>query len=127
MKKILLCLVCTLIIGVPKMYADDDCIQSIVLQEIGLPTPMDDFNEESTGEPNPPFSHFRASISGNILQVTSNLGIVARLQVENNTSGEFVADKVFNTSTTSIIPSTGSYTVYIISNNTVYVGLFDIK
>lgn len=114
-------------ISVPKMYADGDCIQSIVLQEIGLPTPMDDFNEESTDEPNPPFSHFRASIRGNVLQVTSNFGIVARMQVENNTSGEIVADKVFNTSSTSIIPSTGSYTLYIISDNTAYVGQFEVN
>lgn len=126
MKKLfLICAAFLLFASVLDTYAVDDSVQRIILQEISVPMPLDDFEEDSS-DSNPPYSHFSATLQGNTLQVITTPGTIARMQVVNNTSYETVIDKTFNTQNVSTISHTGSYTLYIVSRNKASIGLFEI-
>ena len=100
--------------------------QVINLVEIALPSPLDEL-DEGKDTSNPPMQFFQATISGNMLHVVANTGMIARMQVENNTTGEVVEDKSFTATTVAPIYATGSYTLYIQSGNTMVAGEFEVE
>lgn len=100
--------------------------QVINLVEIALPSPLDVI-DESNDDATPPVTHFQATISGHTLQVVANTGMIARMQVENNETGEVVEDKSFTATTVASISAAGSYTLYIQSGNTLVAGEFEVE
>lgn len=100
--------------------------QVINLVEIALPSPLDDL-EGNNGDPEVPIRRFQATISGHTLQVVANTGMIARMQVENNTTGEVVEDKSFTATAVTSISAAGSYTLYIQSGNTLVAGEFEVE
>ena len=115
-----LCTMCIM-----SVYANFNCIQEIPLVIVELPSPLDD-NQEQSDLPTIP-TRFQATISGHTLQVVANTGMIARMQVENNTTGEVVEDKSFTATTVASISAAGSYTLYIQSGNTMVAGEFEVE
>lgn len=115
-----LCTMCIM-----SVYANFNCIQEIPLEIVELPSPLDD-NQEQSDLPTIP-TRFQATISGHTLQVVANTGMIARMQVENNTTGEVVEDKSFTATTVASISAAGSYTLYIQSGNTMVAGEFEVE
>ena len=115
-----LCTMCIM-----SVYANFNCIQEIPLEIVELPSPLDD-NQEQSDLPTIP-TRFQATISGHTLQVVANTGMIARMQVENNETGEVVEDKSFTATTVASISATGSYTLYIQSGNTMVAGEFEVE
>ena len=107
------------------VYANFNCIQEIPLVIVELPSPLDD-NQEQSDLPTIP-TRFQATISGHTLQVVANTGMIARMQVENNETGEVVEDKSFTANTVASISAAGSYTLYIQSGNTMVAGNFEVE
>lgn len=91
--------------------------QVINLVEIALPSPLDDL-EGNNGDPEVPIRRFQATISGHTLQVVANTGMIARMQVENNTTGEVVEDKSFTATAVTSLPQV--VTPYIFSPATLW-------
>lgn len=112
-----------LVVSVAQTQATE---QVINLEEIALPSPLDEL-EGNNGNPRPPITRFQATISGNTLQVVANTSMIARMQVENNTTGEVVEDKSFTATTVASISAAGSYTLYIQSGNTMVAGEFEVE
>ena len=100
--------------------------QVINLVEIALPSPLDAI-DESNDDATPPVTRFQATISGHTLQVVANTGMIARMQVENNTTGEVVEEISFTATTVASISAAGSYTLYIQSGNTMVAGEFEVE
>lgn len=102
--------------------------QVIELAEISCPIPLDEPGEDDRIDPStPPATRFQATISGNVLHVVANTGMIARMQVENNETGEVVEDKSFTANTVASISAAGSYTLYIQSGNTMVAGDFEVE
>ena len=102
--------------------------QVIELAEISCPIPLDEPKEDAKiNPPTPSVIHFQATISGNTLQVVANTGMIARMQVENNETGEVIEDKSFTATTVASISAAGSYTLYIQSGNTMVAGEFEVE
>ena len=102
--------------------------QVIVLEEVCCLVPLDEPGEDDRIDPStPPLTRFQATISGHTLQVVANTGMIARMQVENNTTGEIMEDISFTNNTLFSITATGSYTLYIKSGNTLVAGEFEIE
>ena len=92
--------------------------------EIGVP--LDDADGSDPLKPTDP-TRFQATISGHTIQVVANTGMIARMQVENNTTGEIMEDMSFTANTLFSITATGSYTLYIKSGNTLVAGEFEVE
>lgn len=125
-KSLLLATLCLCTICIISAYANQNCIQEIFLEVIETPVPLDD-NQEQPSTVLPPVNRFQATISGNTLQVVANTGMIARMQVENNETGEVVEDKSFTATAVASISAAGSYTLYIQSGNTLVVGEFEVE
>ena len=124
-KSFLVSTLCLCTMCIMSVYANFNCIQEIPLVIVELPSPLDD-NQEQSDLPTIP-TRFQATISGHTLQVVANTGMIARMQVENNTTGEVVEDKSFTANTVASISAAGSYTLYIQSGNTMVVGEFEVE
>ena len=124
-KSFLVSTLCLCTMCIMSVYANFNCIQEIPLVIVELPSPLDD-NQEQSDLPTIP-TRFQATISGNTLQVVANTSMIARMQVENNTTGEVVEDKSFTATTVASISAAGSYTLYIQSGNTMVVGEFEVE
>lgn len=124
-KSFLVSTLCLCTMCIMSVYANFNCIQEIPLVIVELPSPLDD-NQEQSDLPTIP-TRFQATISGHTLQVVANTGMIARMQVENNTTGEVVEDKSFTATTVASISAAGSYTLYIQSGNTMVVGEFEVE
>lgn len=124
-KSFLVSTLCLCTMCIMSVYANFNCIQEIPLVIVELPSPLDD-NQEQSDLPTIP-TRFQATISGHTLQVVANTGMIARMQVENNTTGEVVEDKSFTATTVASISAAGSYTLYIQSGNTMVAGEFEVE
>ena len=124
-KSFLVSTLCLCTMCIMSVYANFNCIQEIPLVIVELPSPLDD-NQEQSDLPTIP-TRFQATISGNTLQVVANTSMIARMQVENNTTGEVVEDKSFTATTVASISAAGSYTLYIQSGNTMVAGEFEVE
>lgn len=124
-KSFLLSTLCICTMCIISVYANFNCIQEIPLVIVELPSPLDD-NQEQSDLPTIP-TRFQATISGHTLQVVANTGMIARMQVENNTTGEIMEDISFTNNTLFSITATGSYTLYIKSGNTLVAGEFEVE
>lgn len=124
-KSFLVSTLCLCTMCIMSVYANFNCIQEIPLEIVELPSPLDD-NQEQSDLPTIP-TRFQATISGHTLQVVANTGMIARMQVENNETGEVVEDKSFTATTVASISAAGSYTLYIQSGNTMVVGEFEVE
>ena len=124
-KSFLVSTLCICTMCIMSVYANFNCIQEIPLVIVELPSPLDD-NQEQSDLPTIP-TRFQATISGHTLQVVANTGMIARMQVENNTTGEVVEDKSFTATTVASISAAGSYTLYIQSGNTMVAGEFEVE
>ena len=124
-KSFLVSTLCLCTMCIMSVYANFNCIQEIPLVIVELPSPLDD-NQEQSDLPTIP-TRFQATISGHTLQVVANTGMIARMQVENNETGEVVEDKSFTANTVASISAAGSYTLYIQSGNTMVVGEFEVE
>ena len=124
-KSFLVSTLCICTMCIMSVYANFNCIQEIPLEIVELPSPLDD-NQEQSDLPTIP-TRFQATISGHTLQVVANTGMIARMQVENNTTGEVVEDKSFTATTVASISAAGSYTLYIQSGNTMVAGEFEVE
>ena len=124
-KSFLVSTLCLCTMCIMSVYANFNCIQEIPLVIVELPSPLDD-NQEQSDLPTIP-TRFQATISGHTLQVVANTGMIARMQVENNTTGEVVEDKSFTATTVASISAAGSYTLYIQSGNTMVAGDFEVE
>ena len=124
-KSFLVSTLCLCTMCIMSVYANFNCIQEIPLVIVELPSPLDD-NQEQSDLPTIP-TRFQATISGHTLQVVANTGMIARMQVENNTTGEVVEEKSFTATTVVSISAAGSYTLYIQSGNTMVAGEFEVE
>ena len=124
-KSFLVSTLCICTMCIMSVYANFNCIQEIPLVIVELPSPLDD-NQEQSDLPTIP-TRFQATISGHTLQVVANTGMIARMQVENNTTGEVVEDKSLTATTVASISAAGSYTLYIQSGNTMVAGEFEVE
>lgn len=124
-KSFLVSTLCLCTMCIMSVYANYNCIQEIPLVIVELPSPLDD-NQEQSDLPTIP-TRFQATISGHTLQVVANTGMIARMQVENNETGEVVEDKSFTANTVASISAAGSYTLYIQSGNTMVAGEFEVE
>lgn len=124
-KSFLVSTLCLCTMCIMSVYANFNCIQEIPLVIVELPSPLDD-NQEQSDLPTIP-TRFQATISGHTLQVVANTGMIARMQVENNETGEVVEDKSFTATTVASISAAGSYTLYIQSGNTMVAGEFEVE
>lgn len=124
-KSFLVSTLCLCTMCIMSVYANFNCIQEIPLEIVELPSPLDD-NQEQSDLPTIP-TRFQATISRHTLQVVANTGMIARMQVENNETGEVVEDKSFTATTVASISAAGSYTLYIQSGNTMVVGEFEVE
>lgn len=124
-KSFLVSTLCLCTMCIMSVYANFNCIQEIPLVIVELPSPLDD-NQEQSDLPTIP-TRFQATISGHTLQVVANTGMIARMQVENNETGEVVEDKSFTANTVASISAAGSYTLYIQSGNTMVAGEFEVE
>ena len=124
-KSFLVSTLCLCTMCIMSVYANFNCIQEIPLEIVELPSPLDD-NQEQSDLPTIP-TRFQATISGHTLQVVANTGMIARMQVENNETGEVVEDKSFTANTVASISAAGSYTLYIQSGNTMVAGEFEVE
>ena len=124
-KSFLVSTLCLCTMCIMSVYANFNCIQEIPLVIVELPSPLDD-NQEQSDLPTIP-TRFQATISGHTLQVVANTGMIARMQVDNNETGEVVEDKSFTATTVASISAAGSYTLYIQSGNTMVAGEFEVE
>ena len=124
-KSFLVSTLCLCTMCIMSVYANFNCIQEIPLVIVELPSPLDD-NQEQSDLPTIP-TRFQATISGNTLQVVANTSMIARMQVENNTTGEVVEEISFTATTVASISAAGSYTLYIQSGNTMVAGEFEVE
>ena len=124
-KSFLVSTLCLCTMCIMSVYANFNCIQEIPLVIVELPSPLDD-NQEQSDLPTIP-TRFQATISGHTLQVVANTGMIARMQVENNETGEVVEDKSFTATAVTPLSAAGSYTLYIQSGNTMVVGEFEVE
>lgn len=124
-KSFLVSTLCLCTMCIMSVYANFNCIQEIPLVIVELPSPLDD-NQEQSDLPTIP-TRFQATISGHTLQVVANTGMIARMQVENNTTGEVVEEISFTATTVASISAAGSYTLYIQSGNTMVAGEFEVE
>ena len=125
MKKVLLSLiVCVYATVAVSLNGVEQNVIPLTEMEIGVP--LDDADGSDPLKPTDP-TRFQATISGNVLHVVANTGMIARMQVENNTTGEVVEEKSFTATTVVSISAAGSYTLYIQSGNTMVAGEFEVE
>ena len=125
MKKVLLSLiVCVYATVAVSLNGVEQNVIPLTEMEIGVP--LDDADGSDPLKPTDP-TRFQATISGHTIQVVANTGMIARMQVENNTTGEIMEDMSFTANTLFSITATGSYTLYIKSGNTLVAGEFEVE
>ncbi len=129
MKKIFIALVLGFLIALPcALGAEEVEIQLVEMTGVGLIEGDHPFDSPSQSGHNPTRPNdFRATIDGDVLNVTIEEPSIISAQLRVYKQSTIVVDHSFSIGTTEILPSSGTYTLEIHTAGGMLIGNFNIQ